>query len=69
MLWYAWSTVEGESGVCGPFESMSNLEDAISDHIQEFGDIQVTCFSLNDENVRPELVELDINELCESVTW
>lgn len=69
MLWYIWNCVSGESGMAGPFESMSKLENAVSDQIQDLGELSVNVFSIADEHIRPDIIDFDINEILESVTW
>ncbi len=67
MFWYTWNSLEGESGLCGPFDLRSKVEDSIADLIESLGDVTVSCFFIEDDNMRPDLIDVDINQIVESV--
>ncbi|MDB4490200.1 hypothetical protein N9045_01650 [bacterium] len=67
MFWYTWNSLEGESGLCGPFDSRSKVEDSIADLIESLGDVTAACFFIEDDNMRPDLIDVDINQIVESV--
>lgn len=67
MFWYTWNSLEGESGLCGPFDFRSKVEDSIVELMETMGDLTAACFYIEDDHLRPEMVDVDINQLGESV--
>lgn len=66
MFWYVWNSLEGESGLSGPFEVRSKVEDSVVELVETMGHCQVTCFFIEADDLRPELIDIDINRLSES---